>query len=67
MAERVLTWDYREQPPMGKIAAAVLQLSGGRVHIEFPDTYSDQYAIVLADHELTLEQANAAWKAVADA
>ena len=29
MSERVFTWDYREQPPLAEILAAVRELGGG--------------------------------------
>ena len=47
---RQFRWDYREQPPMGEIAAAVAELSAGIVRMTMPETGSDEY-------ELTIEVA----------
>jgi len=48
----ILSWDWREQPDLDELAKAVLEMSGGTVHIHAVETHSDQYAIVLADTEL---------------
>jgi len=51
------TWDWKEQPPMTEIGAAVTAMSAkGQVFAYHPDTDSDCYAVVLADRELTTEQ-----------
>lgn len=64
MAEqRVLTWDWREQPDLDRLAAHVRELSGGKVRITTVDTGSDQYAIVIADRALTADEAYAAYEA----
>ena len=47
MAEHRFTWDWREQPPMDGIAAAVAKLSGGRIVMELPETGSDEYELVV--------------------
>ena len=52
------TWDWQEQPPMSEIGAAVTEMSAkGQVFACHPETDSDSYALVLADRELTPEQA----------
>lgn len=59
----VVTWDFREQPDMQAIAAALTRLFGDGVHIAWPETGSDQYAVVLSDRPFTAEQAAAAYHA----
>lgn len=49
----VLSWDWREQPDLERLARMVNDLSGGTVHIAEVDTDSDEYAIVLSDALLT--------------
>ncbi len=39
MAARIVTWDWKEQPPMRDIARAVSELSGGQVHMREVDDY----------------------------
>jgi hypothetical protein len=57
VSARMFTWDYRAQPEMDDIAAAVAELSGGRVFMREVNTRSDEYAWVVSDTELTDEQA----------
>jgi hypothetical protein len=57
MATHTITWDWKEQPPLGKIAEAVKLLSGGTVTMHEPDTGADFYALIIADEPLTDEQA----------
>ncbi len=52
-----LTWDWRQQPDWERLAVVVLDLSGGRVHLRLVDTGSDEYALVVADRDLTEQQA----------
>lgn len=47
---RVVTWDWRQQPPLADIARAVAELSAGRVHMREVDTGSDQYEWVISDY-----------------
>jgi hypothetical protein len=49
VAAKTLSWDYREQPDIKKLAAAVAQVSRGTVRIREYETGSDQYVIVIAD------------------
>jgi hypothetical protein len=56
---RVFSWDWREQPSMHIIAAAVNRISGGTVYMRELDTGGDNYAWVVADHEVSDEEA---WK-----
>ena len=57
MSHRVLSWDYREQPDLDDLAAAIRELTGSSVHLTQVATESDQYAIVLADRPLGVEDA----------
>lgn len=59
MTAKLFTWDWKAQPPMTEIAAAVSRLSahGRQVHMHEVDTESDQYAWIVSDVELTDEQA----------
>lgn len=59
----VVTWDWREQPDWQAITSALTRLSGGGVHIAWPETGTDQYAVVLSDRPFTAKQAAAAYRA----
>lgn len=48
----VLTWDWREQVDLDRLAEIVREMSGGTVHIHRIFTYFDEYAIVIAPTEL---------------
>lgn len=61
MATQILSWDCREQPDINKLARAVNDLSGGKVHIYEINTQSDQYAIVASDRPLTGNQVAEEW------
>jgi hypothetical protein len=44
----ILTWDVREQPDLEELAALVLDLSGGAVHLTpVKDTGCDEYALIV--------------------
>jgi CYTH domain-containing protein len=55
----VITWDWKEQPPLGTIGKAVTAMSAnGQVFLtEIDDTGGDLYALIVSDVELTQEQA----------
>ena len=55
---RVFTWDWKEQPPMEKLAAA---LPGQPFMHVVPDTGGDCYACVLSSWPLTPVEAQAAY------
>lgn len=57
MTARVFSWDYRQQPDMAAIAAAVTGMSGGRVFMREVETGTDSYAWAVSDAALTGEQA----------
>lgn len=62
MTSRILTWDYREQPDLDALGEAIRTLSRGAVDLRaVPDTGSDSYAVVVADHPLTDAEAQEAW------
>ena len=55
---RVFIWDYKQQPDMTAIAAAVTELSAsGQVFMREIETGTDQYAWVISRTELTDQQA----------
>lgn len=55
MEPKSFQWDWKEQPPMEEIAAAVAEISGvGRRAWMRPfNTESDQYAWIVSDRELS--------------
>jgi hypothetical protein len=53
----LLSWDWREQPDLDRLAQIVRDLSGLRVHLTQVDTGSDEYAIVLSDQQLSEDEA----------
>lgn len=58
----VLSWDWREQPSIDRLAGIVRDLSGGTVHIHnVGDTGSDQYAIVVSTMPLVQDQVKQAY------
>lgn len=59
----ILTWDWREQPDLDRLARIVNELSGNRVHITEAETGDDQYAIVIADVPVTDADAADAYQA----
>jgi hypothetical protein len=59
----VVTWDWKEQPDLQELDAAVRKASGGFARVHEIDTGSDQFGIVVADHRVTPEEAAAAWDA----
>ncbi len=56
---RVILWDWKDQPPWDEIVAA--QREGLAYVTVVPDTSSDQYAVVMANHPMTDEQAQYAF------
>lgn len=56
-AARVLSWDWKGQPDLRKLAAAVHEISAGTVFIREIDTGGDFYMLVIADHQVTDEEA----------
>jgi hypothetical protein len=57
MTVKTLAWDYREQPDLDALAAAVAEASGGTVRIREVETGGDGYAIVIADREVSDDEA----------
>jgi hypothetical protein len=60
----ILSWDWREQPNLDQLAAALGRVSGGTVHLAQVDTGSDEYAIVLSPMPLSDAEVRAAWEAL---
>lgn len=59
----VISWDWKDQPDLGKIAAVAARISGERrpvVMREF-DTGGDEHALAIADRDVTDEEALAIW------
>jgi hypothetical protein len=53
MTARIFTWDCNQQPDMENIASFVAEISGGKVIMAEVDTQSDEYAWVVADHQVS--------------
>ncbi len=59
----VLSWDWRGQPDLDRLARIVHDVSGGLVHLQQVDTGSDEYAIVVADRPLSPAEADSHYRA----
>jgi hypothetical protein len=61
MTPRIFTWDWKEQPPMEAIFAAAADASSrGRAAVmRMVETGDDSYACVVADREVSDEEAEA--------
>jgi hypothetical protein len=59
MTPVIISWDWKGQPDMAGIAAAVTRISGERrpVVMRMIDTGADEYAVVIADRAVTDEEA----------
>lgn len=66
MTARVVSWDWREQPNLAVLAAAVSEVSGGRMHVSQVDTGTDDYVIVISDRVLTGDEADAVYARVCE-
>lgn len=56
MAE-VISWGWRQQPDLAALGEAVRRVSGGSCDIVAVETAGDEYAIVVADHTLSEDEA----------
>ena len=54
----VITWDWREQIPLGALARI---LAAHGVHLVQVDSHTDEYAVVISRDPLTAEQAQAVY------
>jgi hypothetical protein len=54
-------WDWREQPPMDRIAAAIQRLSAGRLRMYLPETGMDSYVAIISDRDLDADEQEATW------
>lgn len=65
MIVHIVSWDHREQPDIEEIDRHVRQITadyGRVVRIQsVEDTGCDQYAITIADRELTVAEQQEAW------
>jgi hypothetical protein len=59
VAARVLTWDWKEQPDLACLAAAVAEVSAGKVFLRGVETGGDEYAWVVSDYPVTDAEAEA--------
>lgn len=66
MTVKILTWDWKEYPDWEEIAAAANEVSAGGVGMALADTHSDMFALVIADHPITENEATAIWEECAD-
>lgn len=65
MTINIVSWDWRGQPDIDAIDRHVYNLScvGLPVRVQnIEDTGSDQYAITIADRELTVAEQQEAWQ-----
>ena len=53
---RAFTWDYREQPPLGEILAAVRKMPAPWFWF-CPETGTQEYALILSGRELKADEA----------
>ncbi len=60
--KRVLSWDYKAQVPLDRLANAVFDASGGTVSITEVDTGGDEYAVIVASPPQTAEEAQASYE-----
>lgn len=59
----ILTWDYREQPDLKRLARLVTEMSGGRVHlVEVEDTGTQDYALIVSDRALDEAETSAVYR-----
>lgn len=45
----LVTWDWRAQPDLTRLAELIHQLSGGTVHMREVETSDDEFAVVVAN------------------
>lgn len=63
--QQVITWDWKEQVPLDRLAAVVREVSGGRVHLHpVDDTGGDEYALVVSARQLDDAEITAAYQEV---
>ncbi len=61
MTHRILSWNWRGQPDLERLATALREVSGGAVHLHEVDTGSDEYAIILSDRPLRPLEIDRIW------
>lgn len=58
----IVAWDWRSQPDIARLAAAVNRISGGKCVIQDYDTGGDMYAVTIAARNLTHDEQEQLWK-----
>jgi hypothetical protein len=53
MTAKLFLWDWKQQPDMDAVAAAVMEVSEGTVIMREFDTGGDNYCWVISDHPVT--------------
>jgi hypothetical protein len=59
---QLVTWDWKEQPDVERVARALAEVSGGAIYVYDVDTQSDQFAWVIASGELTPDEVAQAYR-----
>lgn len=59
---QIMTWDWREQPDVGRLAEIIYDLSEGRLYVTGPDTGSDECALVVSTVQLDADGARDAFR-----
>ena len=56
-----VTWDHRQQPDWDVIRSCIRSYSLGRCDVALVETGSDEYALIIHDHKMTVEEAQRWW------
>jgi hypothetical protein len=61
----IITWDWKDAPPLSLVRPALRSITAAGLtpHIQAAETGNDSYCWVIADRELTEEEATAAYEA----
>lgn len=62
MTAKIITWDWKAQPDLETIAAVVKEISQGKVIMHEMEAGGDFYAWVIADRDLSDEEAMKLWQ-----
>lgn len=58
----LIVWDWRQQPDLDQLAAAVVRVSGGTCHLTVVDTGGDEYALVVGPRAIAPDEACAVYE-----
>lgn len=58
-----ISWDYRRQPDLTRLAQYVFEVSGGTIHVHEVDTGTDHFALAISRQPLDDAAARAVWVA----